>query len=254
MKIHKDKARIMTAVATLLVASYIVVSLLIVVPNKAITAPFSAVTSATSPMLEQNWRLFAPNILKVSNYLQVQAQWRDDSGDLITSEWINITEIEQRSVAGHLTPSRINKSSWNAIRTYQTRYAKLNTEQKEVIRSSFVTTDDDGNDGAQSRTSISAELTAFDSNTSQIGRVLNYDALLVQYTGVFASVFLDRRVDQVRWRHERVKANDFTERFSDIQQHSPTATTYGWRYFGRDVTADERSVYKDVLTRYGALK
>lgn len=254
MKFHQDKARIMTAIATALVALYIFASLLIVIPNKTITAPFSPVTSATSPMLDQNWRLFAPNILKVSDYLQVQAQWRDEAGELITSEWINITEIEQRSVAGHLTPSRINKSSWNTIRTYQNRYNKLNTEQKEVLRSSFVTTDDDGNDSPKPLKDITAELTVLDSNSSQIGRVLNYDALLIEYTGTFAAVFLGRPVDQVRWRHERVKANDFNQRFADVRQHSPTTTTYGWRYFGRDLTADERSVYTDVLQRYGAIK
>lgn len=252
MKSQAPKARIMTAAATLLVALYVLVSLIIVIPSKA-PAPFSALESSATPMFSQSWRVFAPNIMKVNANLQAQAQWRDETGEIVTSEWVDITEIEQRSVAGSISPSRVSAATWNAASNYSSRYNRLNTEQREIIRGTFVQVDKAGNYSAKSTQSLVDQLSQHGTNSGQIRNILNYDALLTEFTGTFIETYLGHNVEWVKWRIHRSKPNEFQHRFEAKQQSTPTVVEFGWRQFDHTVAPEVSKVFQDLLTRHGAI-
>lgn len=241
-------------IATSLVAIYVFISLLINIPDKSITAPFNAIEAAAKPYFGQSWRVFAPNIMKSNVYLEVQAQWRDDSGELVHGDWVNLTEIEQRAVAGHTTPSRIVKSSWNAAQAYSKRYNNLNKEQKKLVRDTFIERDKDGSFSAKSIKTLRANLGQHGDNNGQINSLLSYDLAMVQYTGTFASAYLNKDIERVRWQIVRSRPNDFDHRFSDAEQFEDSVTTFGWRQFEHEVTPEELKVHREVLQRYGAIK
>ncbi|XBH21891.1 DUF5819 family protein [Jonesiaceae bacterium BS-20] len=244
----------MTILATFLVASYVFISLIINVPNKTVTAPFKAIESAARPYFGQSWRVFAPSIMKTNVSLEFQAQWRDESGKLVHSKWVNLTEIEQRSVSGHFTPSRINKSSWNAVQAYLKRYNNLNAKQKKIVQDTFIQKNKDGTFSAKSGKTLRANLGKHGTNTGQITSLLSYDLALVQYTGTSATAYFDKKIERVRWRVQRSRPNDFNHRFSDTNQFKDSVTTFGWRHFEHQVTPDELTVHRDALKRYGAMK
>lgn len=254
MKAHHTKARIMTVIAMLLVASYVFISLIINIPNKTITAPFKAVEAAAKPYFGQSWRVFAPNIMKSNIYLEVQAQWRNESDELVHSEWVNLSEIEQRAVAGHVTPSRIVKSSWNAAQAYSKRYSNLNKKQKEVVQDTFIQKNKDGSFSAKSNKTLRANLGKHGENSGQIISLLSYDLAMVQYAGTFATAYFDQDIERVKWRITRSRPNDFDHRFSDTEQFKDSVTTFGWRQFDHEVTPEELSVHREALQRYGAIK
>lgn len=244
----------MTVLATLLVASYVFISFIINIPNKTVTAPFKAIESAAKPYFGQSWRVFAPNIMKTNIALEVQAQWRDESGELVHSAWVNLTEIEQRSVSGHITPSRINKSSWNAAQAYSKRYNNLNAEQKKIVQNTFIQKNKDGSFSAKSGKTLRSNLGKHGSNTGQITSLLSYDLALTQYTGTFATAYFDKEIERVKWRIHRSRPNDFDHRFADTAQFKDSTTTFGWRQFDHEVNSEELSVHREALKRYGAIK
>lgn len=244
----------MTLIAISFVALYVVTSLVIVIPNNKITAPLAPLESAARPYFSQQWRVFAPKIIKQNVNLQVQAKWRTSEGESISSEWIDIAAIEQQPTAGHLSPSRATKSAWNAAQQYNSRYNKLNDEQKEVIRSTFVQVNSDGVYSARSTKYLVEKLSALGDNSTHIRNVLNYDAMLVQYTGTLATAYVGHDVEWVRWRIHRTRANDFKHRFQEEQQFKPSSTTFGWRQMDYQIPASELAVYQDLLRRNGAIK
>lgn len=244
----------MTLIASALVALYVLVSLIVVIPNKSITAPLSGLESAARPYFSQQWRVFAPKIIKSNTNLQVQAKWRNTEGEIESSEWIDIAAIEQQPTAGHISPSRATKSAWNAAQQYNNRYKKLNTEQKKVVRSTFVEVDTEGVYKAKPTKQLVDMLSVHGENTAQIRNLLNYDAMLVQYTGTFATAYVGHDVEWVRWRIHSSRANDFNHRFQETSQFKPTSTVFGWRQLDYDIPAAELTVYQDLLRRNGAIK
>src|SRR5688572_11830167 len=110
--------RIAAILSAVVIAGYIFVTLVFVMPPGPVKSAFAEVRSAASPYFTQKWNVFAPNIAKTNPELRIQAQWRDESGELIKSDWVSITELEFQSIPGNLLPSRIHKSSWNAQSAY----------------------------------------------------------------------------------------------------------------------------------------
>ena len=121
---------IATVISMTVVALYVFVTLLFVSPPNPVKTAFSGVTRAASPYFTPRWNVFAPNIARSNPELRVQAQWRDESGALVKSEWVSVTELEFRSVPGRALPSRIQKTSWNTLSAYLKRFRGLNAEQR----------------------------------------------------------------------------------------------------------------------------
>ena len=242
-------AKIASAVALGLVAIYVLVSLAFVAPAGAFRTAMAPVLGAASPYFAQKWNVFAPNIMKANNGLRIQAQWRDDSGQLVKSEWIDLTEIEQNSVAGNAIPSRIQKSSWNATLAYNKRYALLTADQRAIVRDTFIERTDDGY-RAKPVEPLIDELSTAGSSTSDIVRFLRYDYMLKEYTTNFATAYFGKDIERVRWQIHRTRPNDFEHRFDSARQFDETNVTFGWRQADDVIDPETIAVYRDVIERY----
>ncbi len=209
----------------------------------------SLVAGVASPYYSQNWRLFAPHIMKNNVKLEVRAQWRDDDGALVKTDWMPVTEIEQRAVAGNPMPSRTQKLTWNATQAFQKRYRALESEQQDRARDTFIERSPDGGYRAISDEALIAEL---GENDRAVVRYLRMDYMLTRYATVFATAALDRTVERVQWRIVTTRANDFTHRFSDEQQFDTKTTVFGWRQATAKVDSERVAAFTHMIERNGA--
>lgn len=251
----KRAARIAAAVSIALVGVYVAGTLIIVSPTTPIRG---AVVAAAGPYFTQKWNVFAPSIMKTNITFSVQAQWRGADGELVKSDWVNVTKLEQESVAGNAEPSRIQKSSWNAMLAYNARYLALDAPQREIVRDTFIQRADGGGYRAQSAESLIADLDAVGatpgSGQGDIVRFLRYDYMLKEYATAFSTASFGEDVERVRWRIDRTRPNDFEHRFSNDQQFDDTAVTFGWRQVDDVIDPETLAVYRDVISRYGGAR
>lgn len=242
-------AKVASVISLAVVAIYIFVTIVLVVPPGAFRTAFNGIVSASSPYFSQKWNVFAPNIMKTNFTLAVQAQWLDDSGERVKSDWVNLTEIEQQSVPGNAIPSRIQKSSWNALLTYNKRYVALNEEQRTIVRDTFIERHGDGFRAKQSDALVE-QLTELGSDQGDVVRLLRYDYMLKEYTTDFATAYFDKDIIRVRWQIQRTRPNDFEHRFDDERQFKKSTVTYGWRHVDDVIDPEVIAVYEDVIERY----
>lgn len=239
-------ARATGLIATLVIAVVVAGTALLFTPGG--NPLRSAVESVASPYFSQNWRVFAPNILKSNRTFEIRAQWRDDDGELIKSDWVSITDIEQRTVAGNIAPSRIEKNSWNVSSTYVKRYLALNEEQRERVRDTFIEASDDGFRPISDEDLI-AELGKGDGD---VIRFLRMDYMLMRYATMYATAGFGQEIERVQWRVVNQRPNDFTHRFEDEPQFTPTIRTFGWRQSNVSIDPDVLEQYRATISRYGA--
>ena len=242
-------AKIAAVVALLLVAAYVFTTLVIVSPASAFRSSMAPLTSAASPYFSQKWNVFAPSIMKTNISLRVQAQWRNDAGELVKSEWASITGVEQEAVPGNAIPSRIQKSSWNAALIYSKRYALLSAPQQEIVRDTFIERSGEGYRAKRAEPRI-AQLRDEEDNASDIVRFLRYDYMLKEYATNFATAYFDHDIERVRWQILRTQPNDFDHRFQQTQQFDDRAVTFGWRHADDVIDPETIAVYDDVIERY----
>lgn len=252
MKITPSQQRLGAIIALIVFGAYVLLSLLIVSPPSPVKTALAPVTNAAAPYFSQKWNVFAPNIMKWNSHMRVQAQWRDETGTLVTSDWFDLTQIEEGAVTGSIAPSRVQKASWNAILAYHGRYLKLNDEQRAVVRDTFIERTGDGF-GAKPAEELIEELTELGESRSDVIRLLRSDNVLRQLASNAATAYFDESIVRVRWEHVRTRANDFDHRFSDEQQFAPLTETYGWRQAKvvDDAVAEE---YRAVFQRYGGIE
>lgn len=239
-------ARVAGIIATLVVLVVVAGTALIFTPSG--NPLRSAVQSVAFPYFSQNWRVFAPDILKANRSLEMRAQWPDENGELVTSGWVSITDIEQRTVKGNVAPSRIEKNSWNASNTYLKRYFALNDEQRARVRDTFIETHDGGFRPIPDEKLI-AELGQGDGD---VIRFLRVDYMLMRYSTMYAAAGFGEDIQRVQWRVVTERPNDFTHRFDDERQFTPTVRTFGWRQSNVTINPDVLKQYSAVINRYGA--
>jgi len=202
--------------------------------------------SLALPYFGQSWRVFAPNILKANRDLEIRAQWRDDSGELVRSDWVSITQIELRTVSGNPVPSRIAKSSWNPVGTYLTRYRNLESEQRERVRNTFIESHEGGY-----RPIPSDELLDELGRSGSTVSFLRMDYMMMRYATLYATAGFGEEIERVQWRIARERPNDFIHRFDEEQQFETPVTTFGWRQ--SNVRTDQSVIneYSALIDRYG---
>lgn len=236
-------ARVAGWTALAVMAVVMLTTLLVVAP--AGTPLRAEARSAALPYFGQNWRVFAPDILKTNRTLEFRAQWRDGDGDLVRSDWVDLTGIELRTVHGHLVPSRLSKNSWNASGTYLQRYLALDPTQRDRARDSFVAAD-----GA-----AIADGTLIDwlgREDPDVIRFLRMDYMLMRYTTMYATAGFGRPIEQIQWRIVRERPNDFQNRFVEQRQFATTTTTFGWRRTRVSVAPRIVAEYEALIARQGA--
>lgn len=240
---------IATVVSLFVVAAYVFVTLLFVTPPNPMKSTFAGVTRAASPYFAQKWNVFAPNIAKSNPQLRIQAQWRAENGELVKSEWTNVTAVEFGAISGNALPSRIRKLSWNALGAYLTRFNDLTSEQKAVVKDTFIERFDGGYRGVPPEALID-RLGSLADNRGDVLDVLRYDYMLKEYCTYFATAMYDKEIERIRWEIYRERPNDFDRRF-DAPQHEPTITRFGWRHADDRIRADALATFQDVIARYG---
>ncbi|RIJ52528.1 hypothetical protein DZG00_04535 [Clavibacter lycopersici] len=242
-------ARIGTAVAALVVVIYVATSILMVVPQGDATR---ALTAAARPYFSQQWNVFAPSIQKTNRYLEMQAQWRDDSGSLVKSEWVDITRAEYEAGEGRIQPSRTVKQSANLLKTYTERFGRLTPEQRVIVQDTFIRrADTDSGFAAKTAVSLIDQLSALDEGSrGRVITMLRADYVLKEYTTYWATAWFGRDIERVRWRVATERPNDFAHRSDDQQQFETVTRTFGWREADDVIDPQALSVYQGVVERY----
>ncbi|MCP2635306.1 DUF5819 family protein [Microbacterium sp. HD4P20] len=208
-----------------------------------------AVADAFAPYFSQRWNVFAPNILKANRELQIQVQWRED-GELVHSDWIDVTDIEFGAVRGIPTPSRIQKNSYNATSAYMSRYSALTDEQRERVRDTFIERREGDEFGPISDDELIDDLDALGESRSSVIRFLRYDYMLGRFARAFGTAYFDREIERVRWRVQIERANDFLHRFDETAQYETTLVTFGWRQPTAEIDPQVLAIYDDIVQRY----
>ncbi|MFJ4037942.1 DUF5819 family protein [Microbacterium sp. NPDC090007] len=237
-----------TAGALAVIGGYVFVSAAFTAPPSAARA---AVSEGFAPYFSQSWDVFAPNILRVNSALQIQAQWRDDEGELVKSEWVDVTDREMAAVRGIPVPSRISKSSINALGAYLDRYDDLSDAQQERVRDTFIERSGDVF-AAISDAALRDEVDALGAGEDSSVPFIRYDYMLTRFTTVYASAFFGHDIERVRWRAQFDEPNDFDHRFDDERQFAPDTLTFGWRQAEQPDGDSVRDVFADVQARYAS--
>ncbi len=240
-------ARVTGVIATLIVFVVVAGTALIFPPSG--NPLRSAVQDVAFPYFSQNWRVFAPNILKSNRTVEIRAQWPDENGELVTSGWVSITDIEQRTVMGNAAPSRIEKNSWNASNTYLKRYFALDEEQRDRVRDTFI----ERYDGGFRPIPVEDLIADLGEDDGDVIRFLRVDYMLMRYATMYAAAGFGEDIERVQWRVVTERPNDFTHRFDDERQFTPTIRTFGWRQSNLTIEADVLKQYRAVIDRYGAI-
>jgi hypothetical protein len=242
-------ARIGTAVAAVVVAIYVATSILMVVPQGDATR---ALTAAARPYFSQQWNVFAPSIQKTNRYLQMQAQWRDDSGALVKSEWVDITRAEYAAGEGRIQGSRTVKQSANLLKTYTERFRGLTPEQQAIVQDTFIRrADTDSGFAAKTAVSLIDQLQALDEGgRGRVITMLRADYVLKEFTTYWATAWFGRDIERVRWRVATERPNDFAHRSDDQRQFAPSTRTFGWREADDVIDPQALSVYQGIVERY----
>ncbi|WP_191966612.1 DUF5819 family protein [Microbacterium testaceum] len=211
----------------------------------------AAVSDAFAPYFSQRWDVFAPDILRVNRSLQIQAQWRDDSEDLVKSEWVDVTGTELDAVSGSPAPSRISKNSQNALGDYLDRYWDLTDAQQERARDTFIEQTDDGF-AAISDADLLADFDGLGDDSDAVVRFVRYDYMLTRFSTVYADAFFGEPIERVRWRVQTDRPNDFDHRLDEARQYETTELTFGWRQAEQPDDDSVRGIFADVQSRYDA--
>ncbi|MFB2586865.1 DUF5819 family protein [Herbiconiux liukaitaii] len=242
-------AAVATALTLAVVAGYTIVSTSFTFPSSPANA---AVNEAFAPYFSQRWDVFAPNLLKVNSALQIQVQWRDDAGDLVHSEWVDVTGTELNAIENTPMPSRIAKSTANAAVAYITRFDELTDEQKTRVQDTFIERTDDGGFQPIPDDELVDEIKNLgdgedDTNTVPL---LRYDYMLIRYATAYGEAYFDRDVERVRWRVQFDRPNDFEHR-NDTERQTPiNELEFGWRQPAEQPDPETVAIFDDVIERY----
>lgn len=242
------QARTATVIGIVIIFAYVSLSLLFVMPKGVITTVAKPITSAASPYFTQKWNVFSPNIAKTNPKLYMQAQWADDDGERVKSEWVSVTDVDFAAISGHLHPSRAHKTSYNLQTRYYNRYTNLNKEQRAIVRNTFIKRDGEGF-AAKTREEITAELGEHGKNSGQIRALLREDDILKEYLTYFSTAYFNKDVIRVRWMIHREYPNKFEERFVEETVRAPTELRFGWRHVDDEVNPEKLDVFVDYINR-----
>lgn len=232
-------------VASIIMLIVMVGTILVILPSGTLFR--QPVQAVATPYFSQNWRVFAPNILKVNRTVDIRAQWRNDNGELVRSGWVSISDIETQTVTGNFAPSRVEKSAWNSSQTLLTRYNDLEADQQKRVRDTFIEASDEGFQPIHVEDLID-ELGTGDSN---VIRYLRMDYMYMRYATLYATAGFDEDIERIQWRINRERPNDFQNRFLDDGQFNDSVTTFGWRQSNVVISEDVVDEYRQLIDRTG---
>ncbi|MCJ1678634.1 DUF5819 family protein [Streptomyces sp. APSN-46.1] len=107
--------RVVTALALGVVAVaacwHLALVFLHVAPSNTLSKRYSAAVDGwIYPEFEQNWKLFAPNPLQQNIAVEARAQVRTDAGELVTSDWRDLSAEDAAAIRHSLLPSHTEQN------------------------------------------------------------------------------------------------------------------------------------------------
>ena len=250
-------AAVAAALTLAITAGYVVVSGSFTFPDSPANA---AVNDGFAPYFAQRWDVFAPTMQKVNTGLSIQVQWRDGTGELVHSDWVDVTGMELQAVNGPV-PSRITKDTANAVSTYLDRFDQLTEAQQERVTDTFIQRDPDGGfepipddqlvDDVQSLFRAGDKTGDGTAATSDATiPFIRYDYMLTRFAAAFGQAYFGEQIERVRWRIDYQRPNDFDHRNDQTPQYSPSETDFGWRQPAEAPDPETVAVFADVIERY----
>lgn len=238
------------AVATIgslaVVAGYAFVSGTIVLPE---TPAQAAVEEVFSPYFSQSWKLFAPNIARTNRALELQAQWRDEDGELQLSDWVEASDVEFEGMRNAGIPSRVTGVTVSAAADYLGRYDELTEAQQVRVTDTFIQRDGEGGFEPIPDDELVDEVDQLGDDRTAVVRFIRYDYMLQRFADAFTEAYFGQEVERVRWRVMVDQPNSFEERF-EPKVIPVSYVTFGWRQYWSDANDQIASVYDDVVGRY----
>ncbi len=181
-------------------------------------------TGYLTPYFTQNWRLFAPNPVAEDRSMRFQASYRDESGEIEQTKWIDWTAVELDLVHHRVVGNRGGYVTSKLIEALSSAWRPLDGSQRNVLL--------DGSDTAPpSWGDLADQLEAAGAAAGTTRSVLRYESAAARLaTDVIAARFPDLDVVAVRYSVQLVPVPRYELR--DIDQpitRTPRERLSGWR-------------------------
>lgn len=189
--------------------------------------PGDFLTSWQIPYFGQSWSVFAPDPINGNYVFKIRAVVRDDSGERITTKWVDATEAEYAGAQHHLLPPRASSLASEQATDYKNAWDGLTQEQKAVVAEHFWT-------GDMWKAKLEGRLRAANGDDQEaLGKAnafITANAFTDAYATQVARAVWGKGVDSVQWDIYRQNVTPFADRHEahptpQPKQQAPT----GWR-------------------------
>lgn len=170
-----------------------------------------------NPYFGQAWGAMAPNAQFVDEAFRFRARVKDDvTGKVRVTDWVDVTEIDDRSLRGDLRPARANSIARRLATNLNGAMYGMDAKQRALVKTSYVKT----------------PLATLESRLVGVGRIpavrayLAYDEMSTRFASMYASASVDGDVLAVQYlvgRRTVPKAS---------QQQSVRDVDFTWFVFG----------------------
>ena len=206
----------------------------------------SRLSAYIDPYFQQSWASFDPTLERVDENFRIRAYIQDSgTGSKDATEWIDVTELDDRATRYDLNPSRVHLIGHRLATNLNDAMYSLNAEQQGMV----------GEDNTGSSTTRLANgLTgAADSTSTGLAaeRYLRDDEMAVRYASMYATAQWGSqgKILQIQYSIGHRTVPDFEERAStslaDVQFNY---FTFGWRtsFFANE---DAQSAFDSYVGR-----
>lgn len=239
-------------IAFALIVGYVFISLNINIPTQ--NPVQDAVRGATTPLFSQRWSMFAPHPLREIAQLEIRAEWRGADGELTSSEWLDVSQVERRGVTGDPAPSRVQESTWNTMSlVYLSAYYGLNEKQREYTLQPWFVQGTDKVYRATPDARLVSELGALGTKETAVA-FIRADYMMMRFSTLFATAYFGQKVERIQWRIRYLKPNDFAHRFESVQQFADRIVTFGLRPSQVPIDPQVVADFREVIDRRGGSK
>jgi hypothetical protein len=241
------RAAILVMLVGVAALQLVAVTLAALPPNRVSDAAAPS-TGYLQPYFAQNWRLFAPNPVAQDRSIRFQGAYRDESGDVRQTAWVDWTDVELDLVRHRLVGGRAGYVTNKMTSSVSSRYRALTSAQRDVVDR---TTDTD----PFSWSELASGLSGAGASSGRVESFVSSERALVRLGGdVLASRFPEREIVAVRYGVLRQSVTPYSRRASSrtaSERARPNSVERlsGWRV-PVESTAREREVVASFDQRH----
>lgn len=226
----------------------VAVTLAALPPNRYSQAA-APLTTYLSPYFTQNWRLFAPHPISADRSIRVQGAWRDGTGKMHRTAWVNWTDVELDSIRHRIVGGRGGYIT-NKL------YSPLARHRNELQRDQRAEADGTRAGTPLSWHTLEFRLTSMSgkpANDADVFAFLRYDrAATALASSIISARWPERHVIAVRYRLVSRPVVPYDQRNApqtSRQRPHSSDTTGGWRPFHRP-SGNEQEAIADFDRRH----